>query len=279
MDTSYQKYYLLNDETKDSYEFSDKFLSNGKSLYEVIRIIDGVPIFLEKHLDRLKNSANIVQLTLPLNIEQIKEKLNRLIYENGASVGNIKIVFNFIGEKCDFYAYFLKHSYPSEPEYKNGVDTIFYHGERENPNAKVVNLSFREKVEEKIKTAKVFEAILVNRNGNITEGSKSNIFMIKENTVFTAPVEDVLPGITRDTIIAVCKKCGYEVIEKRINYKDINNLDGLFISGTSPKVLPIKRVEDIHFNSASNEVIQNILNGYDQVISDYINNYKLNSYS
>lgn len=275
MDTSYQKYYLLNDETKKNSEFSDEFLSKGKSLYEVIRVIDGAPIFLEKHLSRLINSANIVKLILPLSIEEIKEKLNKLIVVNAAAIGNIKIVFNFSDKKCDFYAYFLKHSYPSEEDYKNGVDTILYHGERDNPNAKVINLSFREKADEKIREAKAFEAILVDRNGNITEGSRSNIFMIKDNTVLTAPVEDVLPGITRDTIIAAAKKCGYEVKEQRINYNDIKDLDGLFISGTSPKVLPIRRVDNLQFNSASNKVINDILIEYDEVINKYIENYKL----
>lgn len=274
MDTSYRKFYLFNNEVKKSEEFNSEFLSRGKSLYEVIRVIDGVSIFLEKHLGRLINSAKIENLTLPLSTSEIKEKLNKLIKVNEVSIGNIKIVFNFLGDKADFYAYFLKHSYPSQEDYSTGVNTIFYHGERINPNAKVINLSFREHVDLKIKEADVFEAILVDRNGNITEGSKSNIFMIKGKTVLTAPVEEVLPGITRDTIIAVAEKCGYEVKEERINYKNINELDGMFISGTSPKVLPIKKVEDLKFNSASNEVIKDIMKGYDEVIHTYVREEK-----
>lgn len=270
MDTSYRKNYLFNNQVKESEDFSDRFLLSGKSLYEVIRVIEGVPIFLEKHLERLINSAKIEKLVLPLSIEEIKQRLNKLIEVNKVSIGNIKIVFNFLENGCDFYAYFLNHSYPSEEAYKNGVDTIFYHGERTNPNAKVINLSFREQVDNKIKEANVFEAILVDRNGNITEGSKSNIFMIKGKTVLTAPVEDVLPGITRDTIIAVAEKCGYKVKEERINYKTVSELDGMFISGTSPKVLPIRRIENLQFQSASNEVIMNIAKGYDEVIKAYI---------
>jgi len=274
MDISYRDYYLYNEEIKESINFTDKFMSKGKSLYEVIRIIDGVPVFLEKHIFRLANSANLMKLPLPYGIEKIKLKIYKLIEENNCNFGNIKIVFNFVEEKCDFYAYFLKHNYPEKSNYETGVHTVFFHGERNNPNAKVVNLSFREAVDAKIKEEKVYEAILVDKNGKITEGSKSNIFMVEKNNVFTSPTENVLPGITRDIIIKVAKECGYEVIEKEFDYKDVDILDGMFISGTSPKVLPIKSVENINFNSASNNVIKDIINGYDKEIDDYIKKNK-----
>ncbi|MDP4145971.1 MAG: aminotransferase class IV [Bacillota bacterium] len=276
MDLCYNKYFLIDNRVLECKDFDSSFLDHGRSLYEVIRIIDGVPLFLEKHLERLINSANITGLKLSLNIDQINERLVKLIEANGVSLGNAKIVFSFENESnnCTFYAYYLKHQYPTDEQYKNGVNTILYHGERENPNAKVVNVNFRKMVDEKIREKQVYEAILVDRNGNITEGSKSNIFMIKNNEVYTAPVEAVLPGITRDTIIAVCQEAGYKLTEKKVHYTELNDLDGLFISGTSPKVLPIKRVADKEFKSSSNKVVLDIMHGYDSVINQYINNSK-----
>ena len=76
--------------------------------------------------------------------------------------------------------------------YTEGVKTILYYGERENPNAKIVNDNFRAKVTEEIKKSNAFEAILVDRNGLITEGSKSNIFAIKDGKLITAKAEAVL---------------------------------------------------------------------------------------
>jgi branched-chain amino acid aminotransferase len=275
VDVSYRKYYLYNEDIKESENFNDEFMLKGKSLYEVIRIIDGVPVFLEEHMNRLNNSEKLMDLKLPYGIEEIKERIYKLIKENHCDLGNIKLVFNFFDKKCDFYAYFLKHNYPEKSDYLNGVETIFFHGERDNPNAKVINLSFRDRVDAKIKEKQVYEAILVDRNGNITEGSRSNIFMIEKNNVFTSPMEKVLPGITRDIIIKVIKKCGYSVIEKEFNYKNIDRLDGMFISGTSPQVLPIKSVENVKFNSADNEVIKNIMAGYDKEIEEYIRKNKI----
>ncbi len=170
----------------------------------------------------------------------------------------------------------MKHNYPTEEQYSNGVDTIFYHGERVNPNAKVVNTEFRSLVERNMREAKAYEAILVDRNGNVTEGSRSNIFMIKDKTVYTAPLEDVLPGTTRDSIIAVALKCGYKVIEERINYKDAIRMDGIFISGTLSKVLPIRKIDNTKLNSSHNNIIISIMKEYNEMIKRYIHKNKLN---
>ncbi|MFT8313972.1 MAG: aminotransferase class IV [Clostridium sp.] len=274
-DISYREFYIQNDEIKQKDSFNGEFITLGKSLYEVIRIEEGVPLFVEKNLKRLENSAKITNLILPISQEEIRKKINKLIQVNEVKIGNIKIVFNFFNDKCNFYAYFLKHNYPTEDQYDNGVDTIFFHGERRNPNAKIVNTEFRASVEAKMKENNAYEALLVDRNGNITEGSRSNIFMVRDKTVYTAPLEDVLPGTTRDSIIEVVLKCGYEFKEKRINYKDIDKIDGMFISGTLSKVLPIRKIESIQMNSSKNAVIKDIMTEYDKMIKRYINENKL----
>ncbi|MDF2504132.1 MAG: branched-chain amino acid aminotransferase/4-amino-4-deoxychorismate lyase [Clostridium sp.] len=275
-DISYREFYIKDDEVKQKDSFDNKFITLGKSLYEVIRIEQGVPLFVEKNLKRLENSAKITNLILPMTSDKIKAKINKLIQVNKADIGNIKIVFNFFNGECNFYAYFLKHNYPTEEQYSNGVDTIFYHGERVNPNAKVVNTEFRSLVERNMREAKAYEAILVDRNGNVTEGSRSNIFMIKDKTVYTSPLEDVLPGTTRDSIIAVALKCGYKVIEKRINYKDAIGMDGIFISGTLSKVLPIRKIDNTKLNSSHNNIIISIMKEYNEMIKRYIHKNKLN---
>ncbi|ADZ21277.1 branched-chain amino acid aminotransferase [Clostridium acetobutylicum] len=273
MEKCVENYFVLNEEIKDKKTFDGNFVENGKSLYEVIRIIDGIPLFLGNHIKRLENSFKIEKLSFPVSLDNIKQNIFKLIEANKCEVGNVKLVFNYFENKCDFYGYFVQHKYPDEYDYINGVKTILYHGERSNPNAKVINLNFRKNVDKKIKEKGVFEAILVDRNGNITEGSKSNIFMVKSNTVYTAPVEDVLPGITREIIVEICKQCGYTVVDEKINYKKIDQFEGLFISGTSPKVLPICQVDDIKFNSQGTEMIRNIRKAYDDYISNYIKNF------
>jgi len=272
-------YFIINGEMKSIELFDDNLVKDGKSLYEVIRIINGVPLFLENHLDRLYNSAKITNLEIGYDLEEIKAIIAKLIEYNDIENGNVKIVFNYKeGNQVNknFLAYYITHSYPTKEQYENGVPVILYHGERNNPNAKVINTAFREKVDEEIRNQKVYEAILVDRDGNITEGSKSNIFMVKENEVITAPLEAVLPGITRQTIINLCAELGIRISEQKINFNDLKGIDGLFISGTSPKVLPINIVNDINFKSSSNKVIGSIMEAYDNNIEKYVKNYKDN---
>lgn len=273
-----EKYYIHNSEIESTKNFNDEMITSGTSLYEVIRLVDGVPLFLDRHLDRLSKSAYLTNLNLWLDRTEIRNSIDTLVKENNLTMGNIKLVFNYFerhGEiNRNYYAYVVEFHYPSDEQYEKGVGTILYHGERNNPNAKVISMEFRKNVEKKITEEKVYEAILVDRNGYITEGSKSNIFMVQGNNVITAPLGDVLPGITRGVIIEICKTLKLNIEEKRIKYDEIQGLDALFITGTSPKVLPIKKVDCVIFESSKNNVVLNIMRAYNEIINNFIKSYK-----
>jgi len=279
MSECFRSFFIQNSSILEAEKFNDEMVSEGTSLYEVIRIINKVPLFLGRHLKRLENSADIVNLKLWLNLEEIKNKLIELIKINNVSDGNIKIVFNYRkqdGENTvnNFLAYFIKHSYPSDEQYEEGVPTILFFAERNNPNAKIINTSLRKLSNEKLKEKNAYEAILVDRNDCITEGSRSNIFMVRDSKVITAPLIDVLGGITREIIIEICRNRGIDFKEEKVNYRELKNMDALFISGTSPKVLPICKVEDIIFNSARNNIVQRIMDDYDDIVNRYMEENK-----
>ncbi|WP_315077666.1 aminotransferase class IV [uncultured Clostridium sp.] len=238
----------------------------GKVIYEVLRIIHGKPLFLENHLLRMENSFKLTNIDYYLDNLKIRKDIENLVRENEKFEGNIKLTYN-INEKV-MRIFFINHSYPNEEMYQNGVKTILYFGERDNPNAKIVNLSFREKVNIKIKESNAYEAILVDSKGYITEGSKSNIFMIKDDVLLTSPVKAVLPGVTRGEIIDIAIENGIRVEEVNYKYSDIEKLDGMFISGTSPKILPINQVDSIKMNS--NEIINKLIKYYNNKIISYI---------
>jgi len=241
-----------------------------KIIYEVLRVIDGKPIFLENHFSRMKNSFELINEEFTLSYEDISMKIDDLIKAENEFYGNIKITYEVNAKILRIF--FVKHSYPSEKMYESGVKTILYFGERENPNAKIVNDNFRVKVNNEIKEQDAYEAILVDKNGYITEGSKSNIFMVKDNELLTAPIKSVLPGVTRSEIIKIAQKLGIKIKEVEYKYSDIDKLEGMFISGTSPKVLPIKSVNNINLNS-NNHIIRNLMNEYNNEIRQYIENH------
>lgn len=282
MEKCINTYFLFQNEIKGYEEFESYNSSKGKSLYEVIRIIDGIPVFLMEHLERLENSAEIMKYSLNITRDEIIDGILKLILKNNVQEGNIKLVINYIttdeGEEPytineRFLAYFIPHAYPTMSEYAEGVETITYHGERSNPNAKVINSSFKEKVNTQIRDKKVYEAILVDNAGFITEGSRSNIFMLQGSTVVTSRVEAVLPGITRQFIIKICKNLNIKIEEKNIHEKELKSLTGLFISGTSPKVLPIKSVDGFSFESSENLVIKSIMKEFDRELNENKQNF------
>ncbi|MBP1743570.1 MAG: putative branched-chain amino acid aminotransferase [Firmicutes bacterium] len=255
------EYFLINGEVKPVEDFDAKLVTKGRPLYEVIRVMDGKPLFYSEHIARLHNSARLAGTEIPVSDGELRAQVADLLELNRIRSGNFKIIFS---EKqlCVFK---VRHKYPDKIMYESGVDTVLYHGERKNPNIKAIDTVFRSGANEKMMEKNAYEAILVDKNGFVTEGSRSNIFMIMGETVITSPVEDVLPGITRDKIIEISKKLGYRVMEKKVSYLDLEAMDGLFISGTSPEVLPIRKVDDLQFDSQDNKVIRSIMGAYHEL--------------
>ncbi len=274
MDHCINKFFLFNDEVEYAENFEKLYPIGEKIVYEVIRIIEGKPLFLKEHVFRLHNSLKLINSEDAYTYEYIKFLLDKLIKVNEVDNGNIK----FIISGKEILVYSIPHFYPGEEMYREGVKTILYFGERTNPNAKVIDNEFRHKVNEEIKKADAYEGILINNNGFVTEGSKSNIFMVKGDLVYTAPVKGVLPGITREKIIDCCKSIGLVVEEKDVHYSEIASLDGMFISGTSPKVLPIKEVQsEVQFEKIYFSIL-NIKEAFEKNINEDLNGYDINMY-
>lgn len=258
------KYYLNNGIIYPIKEFTDED-SKEKIIYEVLRVVNGKPAFLKDHLERMKKSFKLINKEFPYDEDEIEKLIIEVIKKNDNALGNIKITCNV--NNNNFKIYYIMHSYPSKEYYKKGVKVILYYGERENPNLKLVSTAFRAKVAEKMKEANAHEALLVDRHGFITEGSKSNFFGIKDKNLITAKGESVLRGITRDKIFKIAKSLGIEVEEKEIKASEISDLDSLFISGTSVAILPISQVDDIKFD-VNNEILIKIMKRYNELLEN-----------
>jgi branched-chain amino acid aminotransferase len=248
------EFYIENNQvnTLDKWEDED----DKGTIYEVIRIINCKPLFYEEHYKRMVNSCSLGGCHLDIDEGGMKELISELVNVNKVEEGNIKITYSMQNKRIRLF--FIPHSYPTEKMYLGGVETILYYGERHNPNAKIINNSFREKVNEELKKKSAYEAILVDKNNRITEGSKSNIFLIKNSCLYTSKVEDVLPGVTRTEIIKLAKKNNIKTFEENIDAEKIGEFDAMFISGTSPGVLPINKVNNVKFN-VENELLKKIM--------------------
>ena len=266
-------YFIYNNEFFKTSEFEKLYKENSPSLYEVIRINESIPLFLEEHYERLVSSGKIIGEKVDISFDEFKNNIEKIIKQNNVVDYNIKIVINNLGNSPNVYYFFIKTSYPDTSLYDTGVKTFSYNAERDNPNAKIINTSLRETINNLLKEKDCFEAILVNNEGYITEGSRSNLFFIKGNDLYTTKGKDVLLGITRKRIIELSLKNSINVIEKDIHINDLKDFSSLFISGTSPKALPINSVDNMKF-STKDPLLLKIMKIYDDEINSYIKNKK-----
>jgi branched-chain amino acid aminotransferase len=274
MSEYYRNYFLFDNEVRPVSRFDEDLVFTGKSLYDALRIIEGIPLFFEKHYQRLINTANIAEIRIPISPEELKKRIGKLIEVNEVKDGNVKLIFNRNDEKLtsSFLAYFVPFRYPTDDELINGIDTIFFKGERTNPNTKLIDKTLREATEQAKVLNRVFEVILVDRNGYITEGSRTNVFFLRDNRVYTTPLKDVLPGVTREYVINICSKSGFEILETKVHSIEISQFTSFFISGTSPGVLPVRKLNAIIFNT-DDHVMREIMNGYQNEVRRYIDSH------
>ncbi len=268
-------FHILNGKLKNNIEFDDSFLRKPHYIYETFRTVDGIPLFIEDHLERFEHTLLLSNYDMPYQKEELLRQVEMVINENNLKTGNIKIVF-LPGENAGefiFTIYITPHAYPTKEQYTLGVPVSLFKGIRNNPNVKIMDCTLRLNTDQNKIEQNVYEALLVNQDGYITEGSRSNVFFIKNNIVITPPVELILPGITRKYIIKLCKELNIPIHEKKVHRNDLSSMYGAFISGTSRKVLPINRI-DKHSYTAINPITLSLQEGFNKTIIQYLQDRK-----
>ena len=270
MEDNVGQFFIHNGAVKSASEPVYADTTSGRSAYEVIRVIDGVPLFFEDHYDRMAGTFKAIGKLLEMTQDQLAGDIKKLLAANNTKMCNVKVVVSDTGEGQQQVVYLSRSYYPSEAEADVGVNTGLIRIERKNPNAKILNKSYKDAVSEKMADGGFFEVLLVNDQGMITEGSRSNTFFVKNGAICTAPGDSVLKGITRKYVIEACNNAGYAVKEQFIDAEELKNIDGAFLSGTSIKVLPIRKIDEIVLNSSVNPVISAVRQEYNRLLEKYI---------
>ncbi len=265
------RYYCINNFLRSSARFNPQFLNKGKNIYEVVRIIRGKVLFLEDHFERAVKSGELSKLKVWYDLNMLRSNLKELINANKLQTGNIKFVFHFEADKKNnyFFAYPIPYAYPRQDDYNFGVPLLTHQFLRTQPNVKKWIPDFKANVAELREKNEVFEILLVNDEGIVTEGSQSNFFMIRGNTILTAPKNLILPGITRKCVFNICKEKNIEIREQAFRISDALNCESAFITGTSPKILPVSEIDGKRF-LVKNFILQKLMVEYDKLIEDYI---------
>jgi branched-chain amino acid aminotransferase len=242
----------------------------GTSYYEVLRVMNGICLFAEDHLGRLKDSLAMAGLSDSIRMDDMIGSLQSLIAANKTEEGNIRIVVkNIEGQGLQWIAFFVPHSYPTPEQYAHGVEMALFRITRENPNIKQFHPSYHNQVRNFIREKQIFEALLVDENNQVTEGSKSNVFFIRDGKVLTAPGSQVLKGITRQKTFVLCKQLNLKLSETFISTEKLTEMEAAFITGTSPKILPVNRIDTLSLETG-HPVMRSLMKAYDGMIHEYI---------
>ncbi len=273
MEIALMNYFVLNDEIRSTCDFNPYPLKSGLSIYEVIRIQQGIPLFLEEHLDRFYSSALLENVNIPFESASIKRRLKALLDYNRILEGNIKFLFHLNQDgESRFMAWLMPFYYPSTQQYQKGVTVEIMHAQRHRPNAKKVLHSLRKKADTFIKEKNCFEVAYCNPDGFVTEGSRSNLFFIKNNNIITPELSLVLPGITRAKVMDIAKNNNLAVSQQKIRIDQLAGFDACFITGTSPKLLPVNRLQTIHYD-VSHPVLHELMKAYDLLCENYTKHF------
>lgn len=232
----------------------DRGFQFGDGVYEVIRTYRGRPFAIDEHLSRLERSAQALQLSLGYTkarwIALIEEGLRR------SSLPETKIYLQitrgqaprdhpFPAELSPTTVLTFRELHPLDLSVRQaGVQAILLEDIRWGRcDIKSVNLLANVLARQRAKEAGVFEAILL-RDGAVTEGSVSNVMVVQNGTILTAPEGPrILSGVTRAKVLELAKKEGIPVVETVVRREDLLGASEVFLTGTTVEVLPVVRVD------------------------------------
>lgn len=230
----------------------------GDGVFEGIRAYDGKVFRLREHIDRLYDSAKAINLEIPLSKEEFEKIILETLRRNKLRDAYIRpIVSRGVGDlgldprKCkkptvivitkpwgklygDLYSKGLKAV--TVAVRRNSFDAL-------PPNIKSLNYlnNVLAKIEANVKGGD--EAIFLDRNGYVAEGSGDNIFVVKRGKITTPPTINNLRGITREVVIEIINRLGIPFCEANLGLYDLYTADEVFVTGTAAEVAPIVEID------------------------------------
>ncbi len=247
---------------KASISVMDRGFLFGDGVYEVIPVYNGKIFRLHQHLKRLQNSLDSVKINNPYNDKKWGEILNKLtkLHSNNPQSIYLQITRGVDVERKHSFnnlnpTVYIQSS-PLKPKTKqeliSGYNAISSEDIRWNrcdikSTSLLANIMYSQKAKENN-----VEEVILHQNQQITEGATSNVFMLKNKTLFTHPIDNhILSGITRDLVIESASSCNISIKEVAFSIKDMLSADELWISSSTREIMPIVKVDNNLINSGN----------------------------
>jgi branched-chain amino acid aminotransferase len=229
---------------------NDLALLRGYGVFDFLRTYNKTPFFLDDHLDRLRRSADLIDISLPWSNRELQNIVQETLDRNGHPESSIKIVVTG-GDSHDGLIPIGKSRLlvmvsalkPLDPaEYESGVKLTTSRIPRLFPGAKSTNYIAGIRAIAAARKAGAAESLYVGRNNQILECVTSNFFGFREGKMVT-PESDILPGITRKVVLDLAADL-FAVETREMDLDELTLLDEAFITSSTREVLPVVRVDD-----------------------------------
>jgi D-alanine transaminase len=240
-------------------DVEDRGYQFGDGIYEVIRVYNGKMFTEKEHLQRFFRSAESIGLKLASTIEQLTEMLKKLIEKNNLRLGTIYMqatrgvaprahAFPPANTAPSLVAYTKELERPHEKLLK-GVKALLVEDIRWlRCDIKSLNLLGNILAKQKASENGCYEAIQ-SRGQEVTEGSSSNVFMVKNGVIIThASDQLILKGITKEVILNICVKNGIPVEERTFTLEELKEAEEVFLSSTTSEVMPVVEINGNQVN-------------------------------
>ena len=231
----------------------------GDGVFEGMRSYGGSVFRMKEHLDRLWESAEKIQLEIPMSKEQMADSVNATLAANEIEDGYIRLVVSrgegILGldpNKCPtpniIIITDLITLYPDE-FYQNGLEIITAKTIRNHPGAldpRIKSLNYLNNILAKIEglAAGCVETLMLNHQGEVAECTGDNIFIVQDGRLLTPPVEaGVLEGITRGAVMELAAEDDVEVVETTMTLEDVYAAEEVFLTGSAAEIVPVIKVD------------------------------------
>lgn len=234
----------------------DHGLLYGDGVFEAMRVYDWNIFMLKEHIDRLYNSARAIKIEIPISKEDMINAVTIIVKKNNLHYGYIRIIVTR-GEgpmgvdprNCKEPTIIIM-SEAREPLFEgkpvSAIISSFRRVPSESLDPRIKSLNYLNNVLAKIQAieSNAEEAIMLNIQGYVTEGVTENIFVARENMLYTPPLSSgILEGITRKVVMIIADKLGIQVKETNLTVYDLYVADEIFLTGTAAEITPVTKID------------------------------------
>ncbi len=258
----------------------------GDGIYETLRVYDRVVFKLAEHIDRLLISASMIGLEVPKSPAAITDAVYKTLSANKHKDAVVRITVSrgagplgLDPALCPAPTFvIMSHAFKPYPRryHQKGlsiaiVNTKRNYGKALNPRIK--SLNFLNNILAKIEAKKmhVQEAIMLNYRGYIAEGTVSNIFFVRNNTLCTPSLKvGILGGITRSIILSLAGESGTRLKEGQFKPADLYQAQEVFISNTTMEVMPVSEINGRIISDLPGQITKKLRQDYGRTVRAYI---------